>query len=1391
MPKPISPVSPVVLLALAWLAHAQLQLSPAELNANEVCWQQFVRCNSTGGLSSYVCPEALNGLDGRYAGKTARYLSFNTAVSTPNLLVRRDEFIACTGGEIFFGEASDVFTDPLEDLGTQSVEGTNLYDGYLISYSHFPEASALGKLETLNERIEKSNLGWFDVYPMVREVSGYQVDQIKNIDFLPYDGDFLLPIIRMDILEKYNLSEPQTWEELRDVVVQLNGKDFNGDGEPDYGFCQFPKIGAGSMDTWWPEIFFSTWATMSQRQGSQDSVFFDLETFEPLVDGVGFKEASRIWKDLWFAGTGDCGSLYMEGRCAIGYGPPGCWKGVFKNGVRRTNGSTTLWEATMADGSYAMPKRVKPFGSYKVTNDRGQLEECNVDLCPHGEHVDPKNISSPYINRAPYFWSGGLGTVINKASGEDAKDMLWDFFVYTNAWEQSAYDIAMYESWLDAWRINQLQDNSLFLQSGWPEEAFEQHKWLMTWALDTFGNGAKNLRIPGMKEYIHDVLGSVKQEDGTGTDGLLIRYFNGEFDTDTLASMTKSSWNDLSERRGKLKQLTAHRASLGIEQLELQKQCENFRAEMDENDPSICKVYDEEESSTSGGSQESTATAIVIGVCVFAAVCLVSMVIWRRYELRKQTERDFSWKIARNDLVIADNPEVLGRGTFGLVVKGLYRGTAVAVKRVIPTREDKKNRIAAMDMEKPSGGTRREVLKTRDSSITSVDKKVLKSSDSSINSFDSVQLTITDEEELGDDDHTMNRQLPDLRANDMRANLPRFMPNKKILNLDVLLNRVDPYSSGSIQRSAKRDFGRSVVPTERLPNERDEVSIQDITISGSDIGFGTTSLDHSNSKIKEQYERFIVEMRIMVYLRHPNITTVMGAVMDVDSEPLMVMECMQHGSLYDVIHNDTMVLDATTVLNILQDLVSGMQYLHAHDPPVLHNDLKSGNVLLDIHFRAKITDFGLSQKQSEGILGTPYWMAPELLQGEQPSTMTDVYAFGILLFEVFSREEPYMGLVPAEVLPAVADMNCAEEMRPKIPPGVPQLVIDLMKECWSKNRLRRPTFEEIVTRVGELNVDDVDDFIRTQNGSAEAKVESATERDELLDQIFPKHVAQMLKDGKKVEPEHHPCVTIFFSDIVGFTDISQELTALQVMDMLDRLYSKFDAVARKHGVFKVETIGDAYMAVSNLIIKREDHTKQICDFALDLVAVANTVQVLEGDVEHGTVQIRAGFHSGPVVASVVGSLNPRFCLFGDTVNTASRMESTSEKNRIHMSQNAAVLLQRQAQFSGLFVTCRGEIPVKGKGMMETYWVDGYKQEDTSSKLMASAHVPGVAAAAAAAAGCAVAAGCAAAAAASAGCATAAAAQVAAAAHVKSGRKRWSFSKGVGGVRTKRRRSLQM
>merc|ERR1712048_65723 len=208
----------------------------------------------------------------------------------------------------------------------------------------------------------------------------------------------------------------------------------------------------------------------------------------------------------------------------------------------------------------------------------------------------------------------------------------------------------------------------------------------------------------------------------------------------------------------------------------------------------------------------------------------------------------------------------------------------------------------------------------------------------------------------------------------------------------------------------------------------------------------------------------------------------------------------------------------------------------------------------------------------------------------------------------------------------------------------------------------------------------------------------------LLYDVFPKHVAEALREGRKVEPEAKEPVTIFFSDIVGFTDISSTLEPQKVSRMLDELYSKFDALTDELGIFKVETIGDAYMAVTNLVCDQEhDHAKRIAQFALRAIEVANETQVDEDDPSKGYVEIRVGFHSGPVVANVVGTRNLRYCLFGDTVNTASRMESNSMKNQIHCSSQAAALVREQAP--AIALTRRGIIEVKGKGQMETYWVE--------------------------------------------------------------------------------------
>eukprot|EP00980_Cylindrotheca_fusiformis_P005526 scaffold1172_cov115-Cylindrotheca_fusiformis.AAC.1 len=317
----------------------------------------------------------------------------------------------------------------------------------------------------------------------------------------------------------------------------------------------------------------------------------------------------------------------------------------------------------------------------------------------------------------------------------------------------------------------------------------------------------------------------------------------------------------------------------------------------------------------------------------------------------------------------------------------------------------------------------------------------------------------------------------------------------------------------------------------------------------------------------------------------------------------------------------------------------------------------------------------------------------------------------MILYEIYSRQIPYEGENPRKVLRKVCDPRI--KYRPNMPGTCPKRMADIMRKCWSNNVSFRPDARDLDTLFVEMSARDAEPLIDQGNTRLRTEVAAG----DMLYQVFPKKVADQLKAGQKVEPETHDNVTVFFSDIVRFTDISRVMSPSKVCDMLDRLYLAFDALSKKHEVFKVETIGDAWVGVTNLDGNQSDsHVKRIADFAVDVVAAAGTILIDVDDPSAGSVHIRVGFHSGPVVSNVIGSLNPRYGLFGDTMNTASRMENLSLSDRIQCSEVSAMLLKEQAP--GFPLRKRGKVAVKGKGQMLTYWV-GEKSAGNQDATVAS------------------------------------------------------------------------
>ena len=223
----------------------------------------------------------------------------------------------------------------------------------------------------------------------------------------------------------------------------------------------------------------------------------------------------------------------------------------------------------------------------------------------------------------------------------------------------------------------------------------------------------------------------------------------------------------------------------------------------------------------------------------------------------------------------------------------------------------------------------------------------------------------------------------------------------------------------------------------------------------------------------------------------------------------------------------------------------------------------------------------------------------------------------------------------------------------------------------------------------------------------EAKVEERTKEllleknksDKLLLNVLPEAIAFRLKqepdDTKEYIADYFEESTILFSDIVGFTPLSARITPIELVSLLNKMFSEFDKLVEQCGLEKIKTIGDAYMVVGGLPLPRQDHAQAVAEMALAMQVVMQQFQITLNE----QFQIRVGIHSGPVVAGVIGTKKFIYDLWGDTVNVASRMESSGSPGKIQVT--SATYEKIKDQF---ILEKRGLVPVKGKGEMETYWL---------------------------------------------------------------------------------------
>nr|XP_006819914.1 PREDICTED: atrial natriuretic peptide receptor 1-like [Saccoglossus kowalevskii] len=482
----------------------------------------------------------------------------------------------------------------------------------------------------------------------------------------------------------------------------------------------------------------------------------------------------------------------------------------------------------------------------------------------------------------------------------------------------------------------------------------------------------------------------------------------------------------------------------------------------------------------------------------------------------------------------------------------------------------------------------------------------------------------------------------------------------------------------------------------------------------------------------------IEEFKTMRNLHHDNVNKFIGICLEPGHNLLLSVYCAK-GMLMDILENDDIRLDWMFRSSFMFDIVESSLGCHGN--------LKTSTCVVDKKWALKVTGFGcgairqreaakrclIEQRLSVAEIGQEkwtkqLWTAPELLRESNPSIngtkKGDVYSFGVILQEIIQRKGPFPteheGMPTKDIVNRVRSGE-TPPFRPVVLPTMcePNLMT-ILESCFSEDPESRLDFKQIKQKLIVINngkkpnvlenalqkmeryADNLEELVeeRTAQLTLEKK-----KTDMLLCRMLPTLVAEKLKAGVTVDPESYAKVTVFFSNICGFNNIAAQSKPMQIVDLLNDVYTCFDEIIERYDVYKVETINDAYMVVSGLPKHNGDnHAFHIANLSLDMLTATSMFQI--GHMPGKKVTVRIGINSGSCAAGVVGVAMPRYCLFGDTINVAARMESSCEPMKIHCSKWTYHLLNARDIYQ---FQCRGEIEIKGKGYMKTFYLIGTKK----------------------------------------------------------------------------------